>query len=310
MDPLTSQNLARAEADATSKADVLKAADRVAVRLRVDLGDVKPQSPIALGRETFTTASLQALSTYARAQELHQQGRSEEAAEHYRRAIAQDPQFGRAYSGLAVILYNQGEIEQAGAQFKKALALIDRMTERERYRTRGNYYLTEHNHAKATEEFRQLLERYPADTAGHNGLAFARFFARDMDGALTEARRGMEVYPKFVPARSNLALYALYAGDFATAEKEAGVALGLNPSYLKALLAVALSRVGQGRLEQASEAYATLARTSARGASFAAMGEADVALVEGRLADAAAILQKGIEADVGSQFEPGEASKR
>ena len=295
VDPLTSQTLASASAGAGTKGDVLKAADAVAVKLRAGLGDVEPRSPLALGRETFTTASLQALNSYARAQELHQQGKSDEAAEQYRQAIAQDPDFGRAYAGLAVILYNQGEVEKSAEQFQKALALIDRMTERERYRTRGNYYILVHNHRKAIEEYQQLLERYPADTGGYNGLAFAYFLARDMERALAQGRRGVEIYPKFVPLRSNLALYALYAGDFAAAETEARIVLEQNATYLKAHVALALAKVGQGRLDEALEAYRRLEGVSARGASFASMGEADVALYEGRLGDAATILDKGIE---------------
>jgi eukaryotic-like serine/threonine-protein kinase len=309
VDPLTSQTLANASAGAGTKGDVLKAADAVAVKLRAALGDVKPQSSLALGRETFTTASLEALNSYARGQELHLQGKAEEAAEQYRRAIVQDPEFGRAYSGLAVILYNQGEPGKSAEQFQKALALIDRMSERERYRTRGNYYILVHNHRKAIEEYQQLLERYPADSAGHNGLAFAYFLARDMERALTEGRLGAETYPKFVPARSNLALYALYAGDFAVAEKEALTVIEQNPAYLKAYVALALSRVGQGRLDEAVETYHRLEGVSARAASFASMGTADVALYEGRLGDATAVLEKGLKDDVANKFESAAATK-
>jgi tetratricopeptide (TPR) repeat protein len=309
VDPLTSETLATASAGAGTKGDVLKAVDAVAVKLRAGLGDVKPRSPLALGRETFTTASLQALSTYARAQELHQEGKSDEAADQYRRAIAQDPDFGRAYAGLAVILYNQGEAEQSAAQFQKALALVDRMTERERFRTRGNYYILVHNHRKAIEEYQQLLERYPADTGGYNGLAFAYFLARDMERALGQGRRGVEIYPKFVPLRSNLALYALYAGDFAAAEKEARTVLDQNPTYLKAYVALALSQVGQGRPDEALATYRRLEEVGARGASFASMGEADVALFDGRLGDAAKILDEGQRNDVASKFGPAAATK-
>jgi eukaryotic-like serine/threonine-protein kinase len=309
VDPLTSQTLASASAGARTKGDVLKAVDTVAVKLRAALGDVRPQSPLALGRETFTTASLQALSSYARAQELHQAGKSDEAAEQYRQAIALDPDFGRAYSGLAVILYNQGEAEKSAEQFQKALSLVDRMTERERYRTRGNYYILVHNHRKAIEEYQQLLERYPADTGGYNGLALAYFLSRDMQRALAQGRRGVEIYPKFVPLRSNLALYALYAGDFAAAEKEARDVLLQNATYLKAHVALALANVGQGRLDEALAAYRGLEGVSARGASFASMGEADVALYEGRLSDAATILDKGIESDLAGNFGPAAGVK-
>jgi tetratricopeptide (TPR) repeat protein len=48
---------------------------------------------------------------------------------------------------------------------------------------------------------------------------------------------------------------------------------------------------------------------SARGASFASMGEADIALYEGRLSDAAAILDKGIQSDLAGKFGPAAGVK-
>jgi tetratricopeptide (TPR) repeat protein len=302
VDPVTSQTVAAARFKAESKADVLKAVDAVAVRLRRQLGDVVPTSAGAFERETFTTASLDAMGSYARAQELHYQGRSEEAAQEYRKAIAQDPDFGRAYCGLAALLYNQGERDKSEEYFQKALALLDRMTERERYRTRGLYYILVQDHAKAIEEYQRLIDGFPADSAGHANLAFAYFLARDMERALTEGRRAVEIYPKNAPTRLNLALYAMYAGELETAEAEARAVLAQNPSYAKALVAVALAQLGQGRIDEARQTYGQLEGVSARGASFAAMGLADIALYEGRLGEAAAILKKGIAGDVANEY--------
>ena len=311
VDPLTSETLARASASTDTKGDVLKAVDAVAVGLRAGLGDVKPQSPLALGRETFTTASLQALNSYALAQELHEQGKNDEAAEQYRQAIAHDPDFGRAYAGLGVILYNQGEAEKSAAQYQKALALIDRMTERERYRTRGNYYLIVHNHRKAIEEYQQaFLERYPADTGGYNGLALAYFFARDMERALSAGTpRGRDLPEVRPPAQQPRPLRSLRGRLRGGLKKEARTVAGADSTYLKAHVALALAKVGQGRLDEALEAYRRLEGVSARGASFAVMGKADVALYEGRLGDAVTLLEKGIGTDVANGFGPAAAIK-
>ena len=60
----------------------------------------------------------------------------------YKRAIEQDPAFGRAYSGWAVAAHYLGRPAESADLFKKALAQIDRMTEREKYRTLGGYYLS------------------------------------------------------------------------------------------------------------------------------------------------------------------------
>jgi tetratricopeptide (TPR) repeat protein len=263
---------------------------------------VVPTSALAFEQETFTTASLDAMGSYARAQELHYQGRSEEAILEYRKAIAQDPGFGRAYCGLAALLYNQGERDKSEEYFQKSLALLDRMTERERYRTRGLYYILVRDHGKAIEEYERLLHRFPADSAGRANLAFAHFLARDMDRALVEGRRAVEIYPRNAPTRLNLALYAIYAGDLETAEKEARTVLDQNPSYAKAYVALALSQLGGGRVEEARQTYRKLEGVSAHGASFAAMGLADVALYEGRLAEAAAILEKGVAGDVANEY--------
>ena len=40
------------------------------------------------------------------------------------------------------------------------------MTDREKYRTRGGYYLLTRNTDKAREELQALVKQYPADSAG------------------------------------------------------------------------------------------------------------------------------------------------
>jgi tetratricopeptide (TPR) repeat protein len=237
------------------------------------------------------------MNSYARAQELQYAGQYTQAMAEYRRAIAHDPEMGRAYAGLAALLANQGEREQAEAQFEQALARVDRMSEREKRRTRGGYYLFRRDPARAAEQYAELVKQFPADTAGHANLALAHFYAGDMARAMEEGRRAVAIYPRNVPQRNNVALYALYAGDFETAEKESRAVLELNPAFEKAWLALALAQVGRGRNDDARATYEKLRGTSARGASFAAIGLADLALYEGRPGEAVPLLESGIAAD-------------
>ena len=58
---------------------------------------------------------------------------------------------------------------------------------------------------------------------------------------------------------------------------------------------MALAQLAQGKTADATETYGRLQAVNAMGASFAALGLADLALYEGRVKDAAAILEKNIE---------------
>jgi eukaryotic-like serine/threonine-protein kinase len=309
-DPVTSERVAEAERTVDTKAEVLKAADRLAADLRRRLGDKAPAGARALAGETFTTGSLDAMSAYSRGQELAYQGRSDEAMAEYRKAIAHDADLGRGYAGLAVLLANLGEREQAEREFQAALSRLDRMTDREKYRTRGAYYLLRQEHVKAAEEFEALVREYPADTAGHANLALAYFYAGDMARALEQGRRAVEIHPRHVVQRNNVALYALYAGDFEAADKEARAVLELNPAFEKAWLALALAQVGRDQLGPARDTYEKLRQVSPRGASFASLGLADLALYEGRPEAARPLLEAGIEADVAQGNATAAAHKR
>jgi tetratricopeptide (TPR) repeat protein len=171
------------------------------------------------------------------------------------------------------------------------------MSEREKLRTRGSYYVTTNNPGKAVDEFTALVERFPADTGGHANLALALLGMRQTSRALEEGQRALAIYPKDLKNRNNYALYAMYAGDFTTAGREAAAVLQENPKFEKVFLAIALSALAQENAKDAQETYQKLASVSAGGASIAATGLADLAVYQGRLEDAVNILRRAIAED-------------
>ena len=56
------------------------------------------------------------------------------------------------------------------------MALIDQMTDREKYRTRGGYYFLNRNYKQAVEEFSALIQQFPMDSAAHINLPLAYFY--------------------------------------------------------------------------------------------------------------------------------------
>jgi len=74
--------------------------------------------------------------------------------------------------------------------------------------------------------------------------------------------------------------------------------LKASPSYEQAYLALAFAQVGQGQLAEAVKTYQQLEKISDQGQSTAAQGLADIALYEGRLGEAAQLLQHGAALDL------------
>jgi tetratricopeptide (TPR) repeat protein len=297
LDPATGKKILSGEEKASGKEAVLASVARLAAKVRGALGDRTPEAAQLAAAETFSAGSLEAAHEYAVAQDFQWAGNWEEAIRHYRKSLDLDSNLGRAWAGLAAVESNRGRRQDAEKNYKEALARIDRMSDREKYRTRGGYYLLTRNPDNAIEEFTALVKQYPADTAGIANLAFAYFYKRDMARALEEGRRAIAIYPKNVPQRNNVGLYAMYAGDFETGIREPKTVLELNPQFVSGYVGLALSQLGAGRPAEAQETWNRLAKVGPAGASSAAGGRADLALYEGRLKDAGDILEKAIEED-------------
>lgn len=297
VDSVTGKTIASGNAKASNGQDVPPAVARIAAKIRAALGDSTSQSAQITAAETFTSGSLEAGQKYAQAQEAQWAGKWDDAIAAYSEAIRLDPHLGRAYAGMAVTLANSGRRPEAEKQYQKALARIDRMSDREKYRTRGGYYLLERDYQRATEQFRAVEKQYPSDTAAIANLALAYFYGRNMPAALEEGRRAVAIYPNNLLQRNNVGLYAMYSGDFESAIKESRALLKLNPAFEKAELCLGLSQLAAGQTAEALQAFDRLAALSKAGASEAALAKADAALYQGHYARGAQLLSEGIAQD-------------
>ena len=296
---------------AAGKPAVLDAVAAVARAVREALGDTTLEADGRAPRETFTTTSLEAAREYGAAQELANQDRDEEAVTRYRKAVELDPTFGRAYSGWAASARKLGRRDEAEQLYQKAFTLIARMTEREKFRTFGAYYMQiARDYDKAIENYQALVDRYPADSAGLNNLAVAYFSVLDFGRAREQGARLLAIYPNSVLYRYNYALYAMYAGDFAAASAEAAKAQEINPATHRPYVARALAAAATGRRDEARTVYAQAREHAGRqGASLAQIGLADLAMHEGRFADAVPLLTEGIDRDLADANQVGAALK-
>ena len=294
---------------ASGKDQLLVAVSRLAEPVRRALGDANAASG-RMAAETFTAGSLQAAHLYAKAFEQQVAGNYDAALDIYRSVLEADPEFGRAYAGMAVIQRNLGRRAEAEQNFQKAIAKLDRMTERERLRTQGTYAVFQGNSDKAILVLGELVQKYPADTAGHVNLALVYSSIRDFPKAIAEARQAAGIYPKIPVYRNNLASLLLFAGQFEEARQEAEEALKINPNYVKAHLTRALALLLSGQADAAREGYERLRSAGKLGVSLAAMGFADLDLAQGRIKESLAALEAGSKVDLEGGLKAQVAAKQ
>ena len=298
IDAVTGKTLASSDVNATNKDELLLEIPKLAVPIRQALGDTTPKSvQLAAAQGTLSTDSVEALHEYSVGMEQQFQGKWADALQSFSKASQLDPNFARAYAGMAAAAGNLGQIQDAEKYAKLAMEHVDRMTERERYRVRGQYYIRTRDWQKCVEEYKYLVQEYPADNVGQTNLANCYARLLNMPRAMEEGQKELQLAPNDLMARMNVSLYSCYANDFQGCERGGREVLQQNPAYEEAFLVVAYAQLGQGQVTQATETYQKLEKISPRGASLAAAGLANIALYQGQFRQGIQILEKAVAAD-------------
>jgi eukaryotic-like serine/threonine-protein kinase len=290
---VTGKLLANTEATAPNKDQVLFAVTKLGSAARKALGDTTSESGQRLSMETLSAANLEAVHEYAIGLDTLSAGRFAEAQAHLQQAVELDTNFGMAYTILASAARNQGRFQEAEQDIREAIKRTGHMTERERYRTRAYLYFLTGDYAKCADEYGSLLERYPADTGAYTNIAVCLVHLHSVSKSIDYARRAVAILPKRAIYHSNLAMDLVYDGDFKGAALEADQAVKLG--YVNGYLIQAFVSLGQEQPDKSAEAYHNLEKILP---SDAATGLADLAIYEGRYADAARTLENGAEADL------------
>jgi len=168
----TGDSLAREQVTAESKEAVLTAVGKAASSLRGKLGESlasiqKFDTPVT----EATTSSLEALKTYAAADELRNSGGEAESMPMFVHATELDPNFALAYARLAAIYSNVGEEDRSVEVAKKAFDLRSRVSEREGYYVAGHYYSAIGDLEKERETLELGAKAYPNDSTNFGNLA-------------------------------------------------------------------------------------------------------------------------------------------
>src|SRR5467141_1316053 len=184
LDARSGNLIASAEENAPDKDKLLLGIPKLVAPIRKALGDTTPESVQVAASGPFTVASLEVVHLYNVGMEQQFAGKTEEAFKSFSKAAELDPNFARAYSGMAATAAGLGRQADGEKYIKLAMEHLDRMTERERYHTRGGYYMLAGNYPNCEEQFSTLVNQYPSDRVGQSDLAWCYAFLRNFSKAL------------------------------------------------------------------------------------------------------------------------------
>ena len=145
-----------------------------------------------------TTNSIEAYRYFAEGLALYDKYFHDEAAEYFEKAVEIDTTFATAYARLATSYAGMGRGRDTRRALAKAIALVDRVTERERLNIFALDAELKGNSRKIIETYEKMVQLFPKDKEAHFRLANVYNFLRRYDEAIKEYEAALEIDPTYI----------------------------------------------------------------------------------------------------------------
>jgi tetratricopeptide (TPR) repeat protein len=166
-DCLSGKTLAEAKGESADKENVLPTLDRLADKIRHDLGESgQSVEHFQVAIAQATTSSLEALKAYSIGEYmLSRTGKDEtETLPMFLRSVELDPKFAMAYAAVATDYYNLHEPKLATPYYQKAFDLSEQVSEKEKLYIRAHYYADDQKDLeRGIKEYQLWADTYPRD---------------------------------------------------------------------------------------------------------------------------------------------------
>jgi eukaryotic-like serine/threonine-protein kinase len=235
----TGDTLARDQAQAATKIDVLATVGVGAARIRERLGEsIGSIQKFNVPLPSATTPSLEALKAYSIGIETRLTTGDVQAIPFFERALELDPDFAVAAARLGAIYANLRDLERSKKYLQQAFARADSLSEPERLFIKSTYHFVVSgrlNDVVAT--YRLWIATYPDDWVPHNNLSTAYARLNQLENALEEGRAAVKLAPNSLVAYQQLtrSLLALDRLDEARAMIKEAAAKDLDSSVMHQL---------------------------------------------------------------------------
>jgi tetratricopeptide (TPR) repeat protein len=159
-------------------------------------------------------------------------GRLNEAIANYRKALAIRPDYGNACVNLGVALERQGRVDEAIAQYRKALSITPDFVNA--YVDLGAALERQGRLDEAVAQYRQALKVDSDCVGAYVNLGVVLRRQGRFDDAIVQYQKALAIKPNYAEAHVNLGAVLGWQGKFDEAAAHFRQALEINPSHASA----------------------------------------------------------------------------
>jgi tetratricopeptide (TPR) repeat protein len=192
LDCHSGDTLTSVSSDAANRDGVIPVIGQMGDELRKGLGESlasveKYDQPL----EQATTPSIEALQAYTQGSLQQSQKGDAAAVPYYKLAVELDPNFAVAHAALGQAHYTLYEVSLALEHFRRAFALRERVSKRERFYIEGVYYFLTGDLERSIQTYEEWVKAYPRDYEPHNYLSRRLRSTGQYERALAESRQAL-----------------------------------------------------------------------------------------------------------------------
>lgn len=199
------------------------------------------------------TSFLSAEGAYLKASNLIAEGKTDEAVEQYKLAIAADPKYADALADYGAALTIKGDWKTAGEMYSRAVAIHPKD---ELFRL--NYARCLDKLGDTAGSIKELEAAYrlnPKDTSVLFALSSRSLANGEAENAVRYIEQAVDLYPSRADLRERLSYNLLKSGDVEQAAAQAKEAVKLDPKSVSARTNLGSVLLVQGYVVPAADAY-------------------------------------------------------
>lgn len=249
----------RLKASGTVEASTyLELVDQITVAIKKDLSipKVRMDEVKDLPVVEMMTANPEALDDYLHGFRELKQDDLVKGIQLMESAIAKDPSFAQAYSVLMVAYIINNQSDKLVALYKPMMKHLYKLTERDQYLIKANYYMTHSQGDKAFAVMEMATQLFPQDIVCWGVLGLYQGLRNEFEGAIESYKRVLEIDPTAHHVLQAIGqLYAEKLGRFDEAETYFKKYADLFPNKPESHEILGNFYLDQGRFEESKACY-------------------------------------------------------
>jgi Tfp pilus assembly protein PilF len=167
--------------------------------------------------------------------------------------LAKNPNCWVGHNNLGIALFQKGQLDEAMAQYQKALAINPNYAEV--HNNLGNVFLQKGQRDEAMEQYQKALGIDPNYDIAHYDLGIALFQKGQVDEAMVQYQKALELNPNYVEAHNNLGNALIQKGRMDEATVQLEKALEINPNNAEAHYNLGNILLKKGQVDEAMARY-------------------------------------------------------